>query len=330
MSDTGPRGGLARYGAPALGLAAGGVFLYTAFRSVSLAEVVTSLAGGRWWPALPLILVGVALFIYAKARRWRALLGDPAAVSTRSLVRPVAVGLLFNALIAHSGEFSRALTLQRTHGLPVSGVLAGIAVERLFDFLVVLAFGFLAGAYAGLPASLSGALHLVAVFALVLAAGVVLALATPDLLRRLVTVTTGFWPARVRTWFRAQVDHALEGLVPLRTAHRIPLALFWSAVQWGAIVWSIRWCAAVPGLTLDAPMAALVLIAIVVMFTIPNAPGYLGATQWAFLGVLGPLGVGREAAVASSFVYTLAVVVPIMLSGALALLVRPGQPGRDA
>lgn len=321
MSDPRTQRGLARYAAPVLGLGAGAAFLYTAFRSVRLDDVARSLAGGRWWPAAPLILLGVALFILAKARRWRALLGDPADIGTAALVRPVAVGLLFNALIAHSGEFARALSLQRAHGRAVSGVLAGIAVERLFDFLVVLAFGFLAGAYADLPPTLAQAMRIVGVFALVLGIAVVLALAVPALLRRLVDRVTAYWPRRLRDWLRGQVAHALEALEPLRRAHGIPLALFWSAVQWAAIVWSVRWCAAVPGLALSAPMAALVLIAIVVMFTLPNAPGYLGATQMAFLGVLGPLGIARDTAVAASFVYTLAVVVPIMLAGVLALSV---------
>jgi uncharacterized membrane protein YbhN (UPF0104 family) len=116
------------------------------------------------------------------------------------------------------------------------------------------------------------------------------------------------------------VDHALEGLVPLRAAHRMPVALAWSAVQWGSIVWSIYFCAAVPGIALSTPQAALVLIAVVVVFTLPNAPGYLGSTQVAFLAVLAPLGVPKDAVIAASFVYTLLVVLPMMAAGALGLV----------
>ena len=324
-----PHGALTRYAAPLLGLLAGGAFLYTAFRTVSFADVTRSLQHGTWLPAAPAILVGVVLFIVAKARRWRALLGDPVAITTGSLVRPVAVGLLFNSLVAHSGEFARALTLQRAHGLPVSGVLVGIAVERLFDFLIVLLFGLIAGGYADVPAGLVPALRIVGLFSLGLGAGVALALVAPVLLRRLVVVCTGWWPARPRGWLLAQVDHALEGLAPLRAAHRLPVALGWSAVQWSAIVWCIYFCARVPGIGLSAPQAALVLIAVVVVFTLPDAPGYLGSTQVAFLAVLAPLGVPKDAAIAASFVYTLVVVVPLMVSGALAL-VFPARPARPA
>lgn len=328
MTGAGPTAGFGRYLAPAAGLIAGSVFLYTAFRTVSFTDVERILRGGTWFPALPAILFGVAGFIFAKARRWRALLGDPAAIHTPGLIRPVAVGLLFNALIAHSGEFARALTLQRTRGLAASGVLAGIAVERLFDFLIVLVFGLAAGAFTDLPAALAPALRIVAIFSLGLGLAVVLALVRPDWLRSLLRLLTGFWPARARDWLDTQVEHALVALVPLRAAHRLPTILAWSAVQWGSIVWSIWFCAAVPGIELSVAMAALVLIAVVVVFTLPNAPGYLGSTQVAFLAVLAPLGIANEQAVAASFVYTLGVVAPMMLAGALALLlpVRAARP----
>ena len=312
--------GLSRLLAPLLGLLAGGVFLYTTARLVTWSEVRQSLSTGDWTLSLPALLAGVAAFIVAKARRWRALLGDPPEIGTPDLVRPVAVGLLFNALVAHSGEFARALALNRAHGLPTSGVLAGIAVERLFDFLVVLLFGLVAGGLTELPVALRAPLEIVAVFSLGLGVGVALALVAPAVLSRLAAWLTGYLPARLGRWLLAQVNDALAGLAPLREAHRLPLALVWSVVQWSAIVWCVVFCARVPGVTLTAPMAALVLIGIVVVFTLPNAPGYLGSTQVAFLAVLVPLGVHKEAAVAASFVYTFAVVGPLMLAGVAALV----------
>ena len=320
MTGARPSSGLSWLLAPLLGLVAGGVFLYTTARLVTWSEVTASLGHGDWALSLPALLAGVAAFIVAKARRWRALLGDPAGIGTGTLVRPVAVGLLFNALVAHSGEFARALALNRSRGLPTSGVLAGIAVERLFDFLVVLLFGLIAGGLTEVPSALRRPLQLVALFSLGLGIGVALALFAPTLLSRLTGWLTRYLPARPGRWVESQVGHALAGLAPLREAHRLPVALAWSVVQWSAIVWCVVFCARVPGIALTAPMAALVLIGIVVVFTLPNAPGYLGSTQVAFLAVLVPLGVNKEAAVAASFVYTFAVVGPLMLAGVAALV----------
>jgi uncharacterized membrane protein YbhN (UPF0104 family) len=199
-------------------------------------------------------------------------------------------------------------------------VLAGIAVERLFDFLVVLLFGLVAGGLTEVPAALRAPLEFVALFSAALGVGVALALFAPTRLGRLAGWLTRHLPARAGRWLDAQVGHALSGLAPLREAHRLPVALGWSVVQWSAIVWCVVFCARVPGVALTAPMAALVLIGIVVVFTLPNAPGYLGSTQVAFLAVLVPLGIGREAAVAASFVYTFAVIGPLMLAGVAALV----------
>lgn len=329
MNDEAPRPapvGLLRRLAPAAGLAAGVVFLYLVFRDVSLGEVARRLAGGRWLPAAPAILAGVAVFLIAKARRWRALLGDPARIALLGLVRPVSVGLLFNALMAHTGEFARALALQRRYGLPVSSVLVGIAVERLFDLLVVLLFALIAGGSADLPASLAPALRVVGTLAALLGAGILLALFQPLLMTRLVGSLSARLPARPRAWLERQLAEALGGLEPLRTAHRVPVALGWSFVQWGSIVWCIHYCAEVPGVGLSVATAALVLVAVVLVFTLPNAPGYLGSTQLAFLAVLAPLGVAKEQAIAASFVYTLVVVVPMMMAGAVALML-PARAG---
>lgn len=324
-----PTSGLSRLLGPVLGLVAGAVFLVLAFHEVSFRDVADRLARGHWGLSLPAILLGVAAFIVAKARRWRALLGDPAGIGTLALVRPVAVGLLFNAVIAHSGEFARAMDLNRRFRLPTSGVLAGIAVERLFDFIVVLVFGLFAGALTALPASLVPALRVLGVISAGLGSGVALALVAPDTLRALVGRVGRLLPARLGRFLDAQVGHALEGLSPLRAAHGVPNALFWSVIQWSAIVWCIAFCARVTGIALTPPMAALVLIGIVVVFTLPSAPGYLGSTQVAFLAVLVPLGIAKDPALAASFVYTVAVVVPLMLSGVLALVFPAASPQRD-
>jgi uncharacterized membrane protein YbhN (UPF0104 family) len=311
---------------PLLGLAAGAAFLYLALRSVSLAELGRILAAGNWGLPLVGILATVALFMLAKARRWRVLLGDPAEIPPVALLRPVAAGLLFNALIPHSGEFARAFAVNRDFARPTSGVLASIAVERVLDFLAVLCFAVLAGALTPVPPPLAPALIALTTVSLVLALIVAATVLAPALVLALLGRLTARLPTRLRTFLDRQIHHGLDGLAPLRAAHRVGRAFGLSLLQWGAIVGCILACAQVVGLTLGAPAAALIMVAMVLVFTLPNAPAYVGATQVAFLAVLVPLGIAKTPALAASLVYTVGMVGVTMLAGVLALMTQPGRP----
>jgi uncharacterized membrane protein YbhN (UPF0104 family) len=63
----------------------------------------------------------------------------------------------------------------------------------------------------------------------------------------------------------------------------------------------------------------LVVVGIVVAFLLPNAPGYAGSVQVAFLVTLRPLGIAQELALGASVGYQLLMVLPVVVAG-LALL----------
>ena len=313
---------ISRLAKSAAGLVAGAFFLYLSFRSVSLVTVGASLAAGeRLIPAMA-ILVGVCVFTLAKAMRWRILLGDPAAITGRALLGPVSVGLLFNSLIPHSGELARAAMLSRTFGRPASAVLVSIAIERLFDFLIVLAFAISVGLIVPLPDSLAPAVRILSVAAGILGVGIAVALMRPALFTTVAGACARRLPATAGTWLVRQVGHALEGVEPLRRANRMHATVFWSAVQWGSVAWCVHFCGRAAGVSPDAIASLCVVIAMVVVFTLPNAPAYVGSTQAAFLAALVPLGYPGPAALAASLVYTVGVVGLMMVFGVLALMLE--------
>ena len=69
------------------------------------------------------------------------------------------------------------------------------------------------------------------------------------------------------------------------------------------------------GFDADWSASILVVEGIVVAFLLPNAPGYAGSVQVAFLVTLKPLGVREDLALAASVVYQLLMVVPLILAG---------------
>jgi uncharacterized membrane protein YbhN (UPF0104 family) len=284
------------------------------------------LVAGHWgWPSL-VVLAGTALFVYAKAARWRLLLGGERGIRVTVLVAPVLSGLALNACVPHSGEFVRAFSLQRGHGRAASAVLSSIVAERVFDLFGVLILGSIALSFVQVSLELAAAFRLLAIVAGILAALVIVALAMPRLVRGLAAAGARPLPARLAAWLLRQVDEALAGLAPVRSPGVSIRVLAWSLAQWLAVALAVYGCAAVVGFDPGVPAAMLVVVGIVVAFLLPNAPGYAGSVQVAFLITLKPLGVANEYALGASIVYQLLMVLPLVVAG-LALL-RPSLARR--
>ena len=95
--------------------------------------------------------------------------------------------------------------------------------------------------------------------------------------------------------------------------------LAWSLLEWLSVAVAVYGCAAVIGLPVAFASSCLVVVGIVVAFLLPNAPGYAGSVQVAFLVTLRPLGIAEAGALAASVVYQLLMVLPLIVVG-LALL----------
>jgi len=308
-----------RIAAALLGLAVGGAFLMIAFRGTPPAAVWGALEAGHWGTPSLVVLSGTALFVYAKAARWRLLLGGAPAIPVAALSRPVLAGLALNALVPHAGEFVRAFSLQRVHGRAASAVLSSIVAERVFDLFGVLALGSAALSFVNVSAELAAAFRLLAAVAVVLAALVILAVAAPRLVRRVAAACARPLPARLGGWVLRQVDEALAGLAPVRSPVVSVKVFAWSLAQWLAVALAVYGCAAVVGFSPGVAAALLVVVGIVVTFLLPNAPGYAGSVQVAFLVTLKPLGIADELALGASIVYQLLMVLPLVVAG-LALM----------
>lgn len=310
------------------GACVGAAFLAISFRGTPPDAVFRLLAAGDWgWPAL-VVLGGLAIFIQAKAVRWRLLLGSPDRVTRSRLVRPVLSGLALNALIPHAGEFVRAISLQRSDRLPASGVLSSIVAERVFDLFGVLIIGALALGFVPVSAQLETAVRLLGTVSIVLASGVVLALAAPSSVERVARWTTARLPTGARDWIRHQTGAALEGLQPVRSLRTSVWVLLWSLVQWMAVAVCVFGSCLVIGHQPSLAATCLVVVGIVVAFLLPNAPGYAGSVQIAFLVTLRPQGASEEQALAASVVYQLLMVLPLIVLGLACLRSSLARSGR--
>ncbi len=301
------------------GLAIGAAFLWLAFRGTPPALVSGILARADWGLPAAEAVIATAAFALAKAARWRLLLGAPAGLGTAFLLRPVLAGLALNALLPHSGELVRAFGLNRAAGLAPGAVLSSIVAERVFDLFAVLILGGGALGLVDLGGAIASAVRLVGVIAAAFALLILLALRYPAVPQHLVALLARRLPARVAGGLTRQATAALEGLEPVRSPRTALLVLGWSLAQWLAVAVMVHGCGGVVHLALGAAACCLVVVGIVVAFLLPNAPGYAGSVQVAFLIVLGPLGLPDAPALAASVVYQLLVVVPLIIAGVACL-----------
>src|SRR5665811_914268 len=126
----------------AIGIVISVALLVWTLRDVSLVAVWHELAASN----LPLFIASATcatLIFPIRARKWRTIL-EPVAPSLPfgPLWRSVAIGMMINNLVpARAGEIARAYALTRETPVSFASALASLAVDRLFDMVVLLGLG---------------------------------------------------------------------------------------------------------------------------------------------------------------------------------------------
>src|SRR6185369_3772438 len=124
----------------ALGIAISATLLVILFRSISWSEVAQNLRNANFL-LLGLTAIVATCIFPLRARRWRTIL-DPVAphLPFGKLWRATAIGMMVNNVLpARAGEPARAFALWReAPQVPFSTAFASLAVDRVFDAIVVL------------------------------------------------------------------------------------------------------------------------------------------------------------------------------------------------
>ena len=334
-----------------LGLGVSLLFLAVLLYSVDLTEVLASLREANYLYVVP----GIAVYfvaVYFRAVRWRYLLSGIGDFPATRLYPVVVIGYMVNNLLpVRLGELARSYYLSQREEVSASSGLATIAVERVYDGLVLLAFAALTA-----PALLSlgqfdpahdafrtGALVLAPiVIVMVLGALAVLTLASSPKFLRLVGWMLKLAPPRVRPKAEELVGHFIGGLGSLRSPRRQLAVFALSLPVWlfeGATYVFIGYSFGISDYFESFGVLLLVMLLV-------TATSNLAAAMPASVGGIGPfevvaqqtlvvLGVGPAVgAVYAGFLHLVALWLPVNLVGlvllwrqhlSLAPMVRPGR-----
>lgn len=283
---------------------------------------------------LPFILsiVIVTCTFPARAIRWQVLL--KASTGTRPPFRPVwlatAIGFMANNILpARAGEIARAYAGSQLIGPPVATCLSTIAVERIFDGVVVVLMLALAMVSPSFPddVRLAGGVKLSSiaagmglVFGLALVFLAIVAQWPEKTLGIVDAVVHKLLPEKAAAWSSKVARNLFSGLSVLRSPRHFALMLLWSVIVWGLNASSYIF--AFDAFHLDLPLTAtLVLQGITVLsVAVPSSPGYVGVFEAATIAALGIYGVSKEEALGFGLALHMAWFIPITVLGLWALL----------
>lgn len=311
-----------------LGIVIGLIFLWLSLRGIDTQAMLESLATVKFLPAMMVLGAGL-LFMLVKAWRWSIILGPVVPVELPLLHSSIYIGTAANLIIAHSGEILRAALIGRQSRVSSSAVLASIGVERIFDFMVVVAlFGVLLIIDPQLPEYVAAA-GFIAIFMVVAGLIAIVSLLMPSKIRRNVRLMViRFLPEKLSVMIRGQLKRSLVGFSALGSPSIVINTFLLSILQWSCIVGAIWLSAASVDYDASLSMAITVWILMVVGLTLPSSPAQLGTIQLAFtLGFSLALN-ETQIPFAASVVYTCCVNIPYMIIGAACWLRSGGINGQ--
>ena len=309
----------------AFGIVLSAAFLYFAFRGIEFDRVMANVRHANIALLVLSAITATAIFPL-RARRWRPILEpiEPDIPMSR-LWSATAIGMMINNVVpARAGEFARAYALSRsTPTVPFPAAFASLAVDRLFDAVVV--FGLMFGAMLD-PAFPSGvqfggrpvaqyavigvaiiAVVLVAMYGLILFPGRVLSL-YELVARRLVP--------RLEARGRDALLGLANGLSVLTTPKHFASVLGWTILHW--LVNALAFWFAFRAVGITAPFSAALFLQgiIAIGVAVPQAPGFFGAFEGFGKVGLAVYGVPPDQAITWAIGFHFLSYVPITVIGA--------------
>ncbi len=291
--------------------------LVYALWDVDFRELGTLLSGGDYRMVIP-ILALLLLFYWMKALRWVYIL-KPVRSFTRAEVTPaLVIGFAGNNLLpAHLGELIRTVIFARRYKVPYSSVAITLLVERIFDLVAILTLYSVGMAVIGTPPdSLQIGTRLITL----LMAGFFIAIAIILYKPSLVLDVTGWLGSRLPEGagnkLESVVGNVLHAFSSLKSPLLVVMMLAWSVLKWMAMAGMV-WLSLLAYGSGVSPAIALVLMAVLALAAaVPNAPGYIGAIQAAYVFTLRPFGISEEIAFAASVLFLVCQWLPVTLAGA--------------
>lgn len=292
------------------------VFLALAFRGVHLREVGEALGGASYGWLVPAVLAIVAS-IGLRAVRWKLLFYPRQDLRLSVLFGSLNVGYLVNDLLPlRLGEIVRACMVGQIERVSTARAFSTVAVERVLDMLVTLAFLAMVAPFVALPAGAGTKVAVVTVIAVSALAVMLTAGAMRERTHALARLGTNRLSTRRAEQAHGLLDQFLQGFGALGNLRVAAATIVLSFIIWGMAAVGLGFALLAFHLTLPPTAPIFVLALVSLSFVVPASPGYVGVFHLAVVSALAPYDVDESVALSYAFVAHLVAFVPPMVLGA--------------
>jgi glycosyltransferase 2 family protein len=299
----------------AIGAAISIVAIWFVLRSVDLDRAIATLrvADLRW---IGLAAAFLSLDLVVRAVRWQRLVAPIAHVRFGSMLQYLLVGYLANNVLpARLGELVRSHYLGDREGLSRTTTLGTVVVERVIDFIVVVAIA----AAAILVLSVRGIVADAVLIGLAVAALAVVAVVVGIAAHRLpgaeqVSAIVSRWPKVVELTGKLRGGLAVAG-----RPGTVAGALALSAVAWSATVLAFAAAGQAVGVELTIGQAALLAAGVALVTAIPAGPANLGTFELAAAQIGKAVGVADAPAFAIALLIHAVILAVTSVGGGISL-----------
>lgn len=309
----------------ALGILVSALLLWWTLRDVSFTDVWAVIRQSDMLLFILGTVVSTCIFPL-RARRWRTILEPVAGVIPFApLWRSTAIGMMMNNVFPlRAGEFARAFSLTReVPRVAVTTSLGSLAVDRIFDAIVLLALMFLAVLDPAFPDGARIVGRTVPQFA---AGGVLfvcgllvvcyVAVLQPAQLLGLVRYAMRRTMPRFEDQVVRLVEHGVGGLAVLKDARRFAAVLGWALAHWLVHALALYICFHAVGIAVPFSAALFLQGLLGIGVAIPSSPGFFGVFETVSVIGLGIYGVPKELAISWALAYHILSFIPITVFGA--------------
>jgi hypothetical protein len=298
-----------------LGIFLGAISLYLALRKLSWAEVWGAFQHAHWG-YMGLALLSVAIGVYAKALRWRVLLGgNGRKVTISRLVMAHLAGQSLNMIYpARIGDLSRVYALGAL-GISRMFLLGTIILEKLWDMLSYTLVFLILLLLIPVPGWVSESVYGVAAVTVTFFIASFFISYERKMLVRLVEALVKRLPEKYHGQFLGRVHAGLASLDVLQSRKDLLWLAIWSTVVWVTAILNNQLVLLALNMHLPLTASLLILVALQAGISLPTAPGRLGIFQYICVLALGLYGVDRALAFSYSILLHTVALLTVLLAG---------------
>lgn len=291
-------------------------YIYQSFTPQQLAETKKHFSDANYGLVLLSVLLSVLSHL-SRAYRWSFML-EPLGYRPKlaNNFMAISVGYLMNIFIPKSGEFSRAIILDKYEAIPFQKGFGTIISERIVDLILLLIFTLIAVfikfdvLYAYVLASVPPSI--LYVFVVV---AIAIALSIPLYLK--------FSKSNINKRLKSFIIGLKEGVFSIVKMKRKGAFLFHTFIIWALYLLSFYTALHSLPDVLSIPVGTVIIAFVVGSFTFAFTNSGFGTYPFAIGGILTIFGIAKTAGIALGWIVWISNISSIVIFGVLSLLILP-------